>query len=184
MSSTKLMGSVVLAAALLPLNQARAGEAPARRAGIYLASTVAASTGNGDPAPARLRGTIVQKIRQTGMLKTMLTGGHMQGDVIGTLEGARSATRLPSGRVSFRFQMSTGSGSAGSPDLSEMMASMSGDLFPPRPTARTSSSWCACNRRVTPGKAMSAATSEGVLLRRTRTRSRSRANLWRPGSSA
>jgi hypothetical protein len=123
--------AVSFAAVLLLAGLASGGEPAARRVGIYVAAN---GTSAGEDSLERLHGTIVQKIRQTGMLKVMLTGGHLGGDVIGTLEGARAAVRTPAGRIGFRFRLNTGPASPTSPDMggTDMMSALSGDFLPPQ----------------------------------------------------
>ncbi len=122
------LATVLLAAASWSTGPAHAAETAPRRAGIYLASGGAA-----DSEPVRLTGKMLQKIRQTGMIKMMFTGGRAQGDIVATLDGAKAEVRAPAG-VAFVFQLPSASGSSAAPNANpaDLMSMMTGDYFPPQ----------------------------------------------------
>ncbi len=125
--TTTIKYSTLFSAALL-LAPAVRGAEPAAAPGIFLSKSGA----GGDSV--RVPGQVVTRMRQTGMLKVMLTGGHAQGNLVGTIDGAKSPVRAASGRVSFRFQLNSRSDASARTDMpgGDMMSMMSGDYMPPK----------------------------------------------------
>ena len=85
-----LMGAVAIAHAAAPTSPGIYVEAPGK---------------SGEDSMVKLRSVMVRETKQTGLAKTMLTGGLLKGTVLQTISGASATVRVPSGEVAFDFYL-------------------------------------------------------------------------------
>lgn len=114
-------------AAIVVVPALAADQPAARAAGIFLTTATASGA-------VRLHGQMLQRMRQTGMLKTMLTGGFGKSDVVGELGGSRAAVRAPSGSPSFELRLAgdTASSPSAGMGMADLLSAVSGDMMPPQ----------------------------------------------------